>query len=181
MQRTKKNLCSVVAIFSLNWPCRTVYDRRAQFSVRSQTRQTFLVYSAVFESARFISTNLRVCKRVFSAHPVAHNFMTTITEPRSTSQDFQTTQRLKRKGNLTATPSEATTSFLSPNQFTFLLERESDLEENGAPLPNNSRPTRIPPIVIYSYLINHSSTLKQVNEKLTAPVEVKSKTVRLLL
>jgi hypothetical protein len=61
------------------------------------------------------------------------------------------------------------------------LERESDLEENGAPLPNNSRPTRIPPIVIYSYLINHSSTLKQVNEKLTAPVEVKSKTVRLLL
>ena len=104
-----------------------------------------------------------------------------MTEPRSTSQDFQTTQRLKRKGNLTATPSEATTSFLSPNQFAVLSESEPDPEENGAPLPTNTRPTRIPPIVICSYLNNHSSTLKQVNEKLTFPVEVKSKPDRLLL
>jgi hypothetical protein len=40
---------------------------------------------------------------------------------------------------------------------------------------------RIPPIVIYSLLDNHSSTLKQVNDKLTTPVDVKSKTDRLLL
>jgi hypothetical protein len=79
------------------------------------------------------------------------------------------------------TSSEATTSFLSPNQFAVLSESESDTEENGAPLPNTTRPTRIPPIVIYSYLNNHSSTLKQVNDKVTSPVEVKYKTNRLLL
>jgi uncharacterized phage infection (PIP) family protein YhgE len=67
--------------------------------------------------------------------------MTTMTEPRSTSQDFQTAQRLKMKRNLTATPSEATTAFLSPNYFAVLSESESDLEENGAPLPNNTRQT----------------------------------------
>jgi hypothetical protein len=102
--------------------------------------------------------------------------MMTMTEFRSTSQDFQTTQRPKRKRNLTTTPNEATTSFLSPNQFAVLSESKSELEENGTPLPTNSRPNRIPPIVIYSYLNNHSSTLKQVNEGLTAPVDVKSKT-----
>jgi hypothetical protein len=35
--------------------------------------------------------------------------------------------------------------------------------------------------VIYSYLTNHSETLKQVNEKLTTPVDMKSKANRLLL
>jgi len=34
---------------------------------------------------------------------------------------------------------------------------------------------------MYSYLNDHSSTLKQGNEKLTAPVELKSKTDPLLL
>ena len=104
-----------------------------------------------------------------------------MTELRTTSQDFQSTQRPKRKRNLTTTPSVATTSFLSPNQFAVLSESESDHGENGTPITTNSRPTRIPPIVIYSYLNNHSTTLKQVNEKLTAPVDVKSKTNRLLL
>jgi hypothetical protein len=79
------------------------------------------------------------------------------------------------------TSSEATTSFLSPNQFAVLSESKSDTEENRAQLPNTTRPTRIPPIVIYSYLNNHSSTLKQVNDKLSTPVEVKYKTNRLLL
>ena len=107
--------------------------------------------------------------------------MTTRTELRSTSQDFQATQRPKRKETSLLTPSVPTTSFLSPNQFAVLSESKFDPEENGTPLTTNFRPTRIPPIVIYSYLNNHSSTLKQVNEKLTAPVDVKSKTNRLLL
>jgi len=78
-------------------------------------------------------------------------------------------------------PSEATTSFLSPNQFAILSDIESDIEENGAPSQSNTHQVRIPPIVIYSYLNNHSATLKQVNEKLTTPVVVKSKANRLLL
>jgi hypothetical protein len=104
-----------------------------------------------------------------------------MTEPRNTPQDFQTTPRPKRKRNLMTTSSEATTSFLSPNQFAVLSESESYTQENGAPLPTTTHLTRIPPIVIYGYLNNHSSTLKQVNEKLTTPVEVKYKTNRLLL
>ena len=140
-----------------------------------------LVFSAVSVSVRFISTQLSVCKCTFIAQPATHKLMMTMTKFRSTSQDFQTTQRPKRKHNLTTTPNEATTSFQLPNQFAVLSESKSELEENGTPLPTNSRPNRIPPIVIYSYLNNHSSTLKQVNEKLTAPVDVKSKTNWLLL
>jgi hypothetical protein len=104
-----------------------------------------------------------------------------MSEPSINPQDFQTAQRPKRKRRLTAAPSEATTSFLSPNQFAVLSHSESDNEENGAPSQSNNRPTRIPPIVIYSYLNNHSSTFKQVNEKLTTSVGIKSKAIRLLL
>jgi hypothetical protein len=35
--------------------------------------------------------------------------------------------------------------------------------------------------VIYSYLTNHSQTLKTLNEKLSSPVDVKAKTNRLML
>jgi hypothetical protein len=104
-----------------------------------------------------------------------------MTNPRTTLQDFQTTPRQKRKRNFTTTHSEAITSFLSQNQFAALSESESDPEENGAPPPSQPQTTRIPPIFVYSYLNNHSSTLSKVNEKLTAPVEIKSKMNRLLL
>ena len=106
---------------------------------------------------------------------------TTMTEPRITPQDFLSDQRPKRKRGQLPTVSGASTFFLSPNQFTVLSDSESDNEENGTlPQPPDRTP-RIPPIVIYSLLDNHSSTLKQVNYKLTIPVEVKSKTDRLLL
>jgi hypothetical protein len=97
--------------------------------------------------------------------------MMTMTEPRTTLQDFQTPSRQKRKRNFTTTQSAATTSFITPNQFTILSESESEPEDNGAPPPSHPQTTRIPPIVVYSYLNNYSATLKKVNEKLTAPVE----------
>ena len=71
--------------------------------------------------------------------------------------------------------------FLSPNKFAVLSESESDIEEDGAHLQPKEHQARIPPIVIYSYLNNHSTTLKQVNDKLSNPVDVKSKSNRLLL
>jgi len=102
--------------------------------------------------------------------------MTTMTDSRTTLQDFLTTSRQKRKRNFTTTQSAATTSFLSPNQFASLSESESEPEDNGAPPPPpHLQTTRIPPIVVYSYLNKHLSTLKKVNEKLTAPVGVKSR------
>jgi hypothetical protein len=78
-------------------------------------------------------------------------------------------------------PSGAYPSFFSPNQFTVLSDSELDAEENRAPQQPPDRMPRIPLIAIYSLLNNHSSTLKQVNDNLTTPVDVKSKTDRLLL
>jgi hypothetical protein len=75
----------------------------------------------------------------------------------------------------------ASSSFFSPNQFAVLSDSESNNEENGTPSPPNNRTVRIPPIVIYSHLTNHSATLKQVNEKLTTAVDMKSEASRLLL
>jgi len=104
-----------------------------------------------------------------------------MSEPRTNPQDLQTAQQPKRKRSFPTVPSEATTSFLSPNQFAVLSDSVSDIDENGTPSQSNTCPARIPPIVIYSYLNNHSSTLKQVKEKLTTPVDVKSKANQLLL
>jgi hypothetical protein len=96
-------------------------------------------------------------------------------------QAFQSTQRTKRKRSVQPSPGEASTSFLSPNQFAVFSESESDIQEDGAQPQPPAHQARIPPIVIYSYLNNHSATLKQVNDKLSTPVDVKSKTERLLL
>jgi hypothetical protein len=105
----------------------------------------------------------------------------TMSEPRTNPRDFQTAQRPKRKQSPIAAPNKASTSFLSPNQVAVLSDSESDNKENGAPPETNTHLIRIPPIIIYSYLNNHSTTLKQVNEKLTTLVDVKSKANRLLL
>jgi len=102
-------------------------------------------------------------------------------DPKATLQAFQPTQPTKRKRSVQPSPSEASTSFLTPNKFAVLSESESDIEEDGAQLQPQEHQARIPPIVIYSYLNNHSTTLKQVNDKLFNPVEVKSKSNRLLL
>jgi len=105
---------------------------------------------------------------------------TTMAESRITPQDFQPAQRPKRKRGQLPTSSGASPSFLSPNQFAVLSDSESDIEETRASPKTPDRTTRIPPIVVYSLFDNHSATLKQVNDKLTSPVDVKSKTDRLL-
>jgi hypothetical protein len=107
--------------------------------------------------------------------------LTTMTDPRITPQDFQTVQRPKRKRSQISTFSGTSTSVFSPNQFAVLSDSDSEDEETRTPQKPPDKPPRIPPIVIYSLLDNHSSTLKKVNEKLTTPVDVKSKTDRLLL
>jgi PAX-interacting protein 1 len=110
-----------------------------------------------------------------------HQFLTTMAETRITPQDFQTVQRPKRKRSAQPSTSQASPTFVSHNQFSVLSDSESDFEEKSTPLQSTVHSTRIPPIVVYSLLTNHSSTLSQVNQKLTSPVEVKSKTNRLLL
>jgi hypothetical protein len=104
-----------------------------------------------------------------------------MTETRITPQDFQPAQRPKWKRGQLATYSGTSTSFLSPNQFAVLSDSEPEEEENKIPPKSPDNKNRIPPIVIYSLLDNHSATLKRVNEKLTTPVDVKSKADRLLL
>jgi len=103
-------------------------------------------------------------------------------DPRIMPQDFQPAQRPKRKRGQVPTTNGASTS--SPNQFAVLSDSESEAEENRAPPQPQQPPDRtpkIPPIVIYSLLSNHSSTSIQVNDKLTTPVDVTSKMDRLLL
>jgi hypothetical protein len=56
------------------------------------------------------------------------------------------------------TPSGASPSFFLPNQFAVLSDSESVAEEKRAPQQPPDRTPRIPPIVIYSLLNNHSST-----------------------
>jgi hypothetical protein len=107
--------------------------------------------------------------------------LTTITETRITPQDFKPAQRPKRKRGQLATYSGTSTSFLSSNQFAVLSDSEPEEEENKIPSKSPGNKTRIPPIVIYSLLDNHSATPKRVNEKLTTPVDVKSKADRLIL
>jgi hypothetical protein len=94
---------------------------------------------------------------------------------------FQPTQRTKRKRSAPPSQSEASTSFLSHNQFAVLSESESDIEADGAQPQPKEHQARIPLIVIYSYQNNHSATLKQVNNKLSNPADVKSKSSRLIL
>jgi hypothetical protein len=109
------------------------------------------------------------------------SILTTMAESRIMPQDFQPAQRPKRKRGPQPSSSNSPTTFFSHNQFSVLSDSESDAEENSTPSQPNILFTRITPIVIYSLLTNHSATLKQVNSKLTSPVEVKSKTNRLLL
>jgi hypothetical protein len=75
----------------------------------------------------------------------------------------------------------SSSSFFSPNQSAVLSDSEPETEELINHLQSNDCQPRIPPIVIYSFLTNHSSTLQQVNNKLSAPVEVKTKPNMLLL
>lgn len=76
------------------------------------------------------------------------------------------------------------TSFVSPNMFDVLSE-DSDSDEDSPPLPPSGKPatpkSKVPPVVLYSYITNHSTSLKTINQKLSAPLEVKTKKDRLIL
>jgi hypothetical protein len=61
--------------------------------------------------------------------------------------------------------------------FAVLSDTETDESTNSPAKPKE----RIPPIVLYSHLTNHSQTLKTLKDKLNSPVEIKTKTDRLLL
>ena len=100
-------------------------------------------------------------------------------------QETRQTQGPKRKrGPLlvpdTSSPSTSST-FCSPNRFAVLSDSESEQDEPVFNQQTTDKPPRIPPIVLYSFLTNHSDTLRKVNSKLSSPVEVKTKNNRLLL
>jgi hypothetical protein len=92
-----------------------------------------------------------------------------------------TDQGFKRKRGRHQQDGTAGSSFESPNYFAVLSDSASDTETIESVNRQSPRKYRIPPIVLYSYLTNHSATIQAVNEKLTSPVEVKTKTNRLLL
>ena len=110
--------------------------------------------------------------------------MTTMSDTRISPLDFQPAQRPKRKRGLPTTSSATSTSFLSPNQFAVLSDSEPEGDEEELippPTTSSEGKQRIPPIIIYSLLDNHSATLNRVNEKLSTPIAVKTKADRLLL
>jgi hypothetical protein len=55
-----------------------------------------------------------------------------MSDPKAILQAFQPIQPTKRKRSVQPSPSEPSTSFLSPNKFAVLSESESDIEEDGA-------------------------------------------------
>jgi hypothetical protein len=104
-----------------------------------------------------------------------------MTASQPSSQAFKQAQssKLKRDTQKTTDITNATSSFLSPNQFAVLSDTETETEELNYHPQTRDQP-RIPPIVIYSFLANHSIPQK-VNNKLPAHVEVKTKSNRFLL
>jgi hypothetical protein len=96
-------------------------------------------------------------------------------------QGFRPPQRQKRKRTNQHMDNGASTSLESPNYLSVLSDSEPDSESTESTPPITSRKERVPPTVIYSYLNNHTQTLKALNEKLSSPVAIKTKLNRLLL
>ena len=90
-------------------------------------------------------------------------------------------QGCKRKRGRQQQDNMAGPSFASHNYFAVLSDSASDSESIDSEPRQSPRKNKIPPIVLYSYLTNHSATIKAVNAKLASPVEVKTKLNRLLL
>ena len=140
---------------------------------------SFCVIVSVLPSLSVHRTSLRCPDRLPAA--IDNTMKTTLPAQQETRQ----TQGPKRKrGPLlaphTSSPSTST-SFCSPNRFAVLSDSESEQDEPVFNQQTTDKPPRIPPIVLYSFLTNHSDTLRKVNSKLSSPVEVKTKNNRLLL
>jgi hypothetical protein len=97
------------------------------------------------------------------------------------TQEFRQPQRQKRKRTTQQSNYGTSTSFASPNYFAVLSDSDPDSESTESTPPRPSRKERIPPIVIYSYLSNHTQSLKSLNEKLSHSIDIKTKQNRLLL
>ena len=85
------------------------------------------------------------------------------------TQDIRPVSRLKRIRDSLQILDGAGQSFASPNQFAVLADSESDAEDIGVSSQPSSRKSRIPFIVIYSYLNTHSAALKEVIETPSTP------------
>lgn len=96
-------------------------------------------------------------------------------------EEFRHDPRAKRKRSGPPVESTAGPSFETHNSFSVLSDTDSETETADSGKHPPPKTERIPPIVVYSYLTNHTQTLKQLNDKLTTPVEVKTKPNRLLL
>ena len=70
----------------------------------------------------------------------------------------------KRGGQQRQHADEAGTSFESPNYFEVLSDSTSETENTESVTSTPKRKSRIPPIVLYSYLTHHTTTLKTLNE-----------------
>jgi hypothetical protein len=90
-------------------------------------------------------------------------------------QSFRPDLRAKRKRSGPPTADTAGPSFESYNSFSVLSDTDSETETAESGKPPSPKRDRIPPVVVYSYLPNHTNTLRKLNEKLQAPVEVKRK------
>jgi len=105
-------------------------------------------------------------------------FITVLTVSLSLSSidtlDFRPVSKSKRKRGSLQLPDGTGPSFASPNQYAVLPDSESDAEDIGFSSQPSSRKSKISPIVIYSYLNNHSAALKEVTETISTPVDGKS-------
>jgi transcriptional antiterminator len=96
-------------------------------------------------------------------------------------QDFRPDQLSDLKSINHQLESTASKSFESPNYFSVLSDSDLDTESAESTPPSPSRKERIPPILLYSYLNNHSQMLKSLSDKLSRPIDVKTKKNWLLL
>jgi hypothetical protein len=96
-------------------------------------------------------------------------------------QDYRLQPRQKRKRTLQHRNSGASTSIETHNYFSVLSDSDVDTESTESTPPMTDKKNRIPPVVIYSYLNNHTQILKQLHEKMTSPIEIKAKQNKLVL
>jgi hypothetical protein len=121
-----------------------------QFCKRSQPGKSCLVFSAVvlvkvvFRPSDSVRVLINTIVQRFTSPLVnrrLHSRLTIMTETRITPQDHQPAQRPKRKRGQIATYSGISTSFLSPNQYAVLSDREPEEEEENK-IPLNHQTTR---------------------------------------
>ena len=72
-------------------------------------------------------------------------------------------------------------SFTTHNKFNILSDTESEESEEEQTQTQPQVKQKIPPIVIYEYLTNHTMSISSINDKLKQSLQVKYKQNRLIL